>query len=150
ALRLVVERENEIEAFQTQEYWTLDVACLSPEKKPFKARLTHLNGEKLDKFSLPSQKAAEGAVKAIEAASLHVLFVEKKRTARHPRPPFITSTLQQEASRKLGFSPKKTMQLAQKLYEGVKVNGDTTGLITYMRTDSTQVEGSAIAESRRV
>jgi DNA topoisomerase-1 len=150
ALRLVVDRENEIEAFRSQEYWTIDVDLLTQEKKPFKAHLTHLDGQKLDKFSLPSQKEADGAVKKIEAADFQVLSIEKKRTARHPRPPFTTSTLQQEASRKLGFSPKKTMQLAQKLYEGVRVHGDTTGLITYMRTDSTQVEGSAIAESRKV
>ena len=150
ALRLVVERENEIEAFKSQEYWTIDVDLLGKEKKSFKAHLTHLDGQKLDKFSLPSQKEADAAVKKIEAADFQVLSIEKKRTSRHPRPPFTTSTLQQEASRKLGFSPKKTMQLAQKLYEGVKVHGDTTGLITYMRTDSTQVEGSAIAQCRKV
>ncbi len=142
ALRLVVDRENEIEAFRAQEYWTIDVDFLTKENKTFTARLTHLEGKKLDKFSLPHEKEAKDAEEKIKAAKYHVESIEKKRVQRHPRPPFITSTLQQEASRKLGFSPKKTMQLAQKLYE--------TGLITYMRTDSTQVEGSAIAACRKV
>ncbi|MBY0501017.1 MAG: type I DNA topoisomerase [Alphaproteobacteria bacterium] len=150
ALRLVVERENEIEAFKSQEYWTIDVEFLTEDKRVFKARLTHLDGKKLDKFSLPSEKEAREAERKIEARTYHVASIEKKRVQRHPRPPFITSTLQQEASRKLGFSPKKTMQLAQKLYEGVSVGGETTGLITYMRTDSTQVEASAIAACREV
>jgi DNA topoisomerase-1 len=150
SLRLVVDRENEIEAFQSQEYWTIDVDFLTAAKKPFKTRLTHLEGKKLDKFSLSSEEDARDATQKIEAATYHVASVEKKRVQRHPRPPFITSTLQQEASRKLGFSPKKTMQLAQKLYEGITVKGETTGLITYMRTDSTQVEGAAIAACRKI
>ncbi len=148
ALRLVVDRETEIEAFKSQEYWTIEVEFLNGQKKSFKARLTHLDGKKLDKFSLPSEKEAKEAEKKIEAGKYHVDSVEKKRVQRHPRPPFTTSTLQQEASRKLGYSPKKTMQLAQKLYEGIHVGGETTGLITYMRTDSIQVEGSALAACR--
>ncbi len=150
ALRLVVERENEIEAFKSQEYWTIDVEFLTEGKKTFKTRLTHLDGKKLDKFSLPSENDAREAEKKIQEGTYHIASIEKKRVQRHPRPPFITSTLQQEASRKLGFSPKKTMQLAQKLYEGIALGGETTGLITYMRTDSTQVEGSALAASRKV
>lgn len=150
ALRLVVDRENEIDVFKSQEYWTIDVEFLTNEKKSFKARLTHLDGKKLDKFSLPSEKEAKNAEKKINAETYHIASIEKKRVQRHPRPPFITSTLQQEASRKLGFSPKKTMQLAQKLYEGITLKGETTGLITYMRTDSTQVEGAAIAACRKV
>ena len=148
ALRLVVERENEIESFNSQEYWTVEVEFLTEDKKTFKARLTHLAGKKLDKFSLPSENEAHEAERKIKAETYHVASIEKKRVQRHPRPPFTTSTLQQEASRKLGFSPKKTMQLAQKLYEGVGIGGETTGLITYMRTDSTQVEGSALAACR--
>jgi DNA topoisomerase-1 len=150
ALRLVVDRENEIEAFKSQEYWTIDVDFLTEEKKTFKARLTYLDGKKLDKFGLPSEKEARSAEKKLSAENYHIESIEKKRVQRHPRPPFITSTLQQEASRKLGFSPKKTMQLAQKLYEGITLGGETTGLITYMRTDSTQVEGSALAACRNV
>ncbi len=150
ALRLVVDREHEIESFKSQEYWTIEVDFLTEEKKPFKARLTHLEGEKLHKFSLGNEKEARAAERKIEAGTYHVESIEKKRVQRHPRPPFTTSTLQQEASRKLGFSPKKTMQLAQKLYEGVTVGGETTGLITYMRTDSTQVEASALAACRTI
>jgi DNA topoisomerase-1 len=148
SLRLVVERENEIETFNSQEYWTIEVEFLTQDKKILKTRLTHLDGKKLDKFSLASEKDAREAERKIEAGTYQVSSIEKKRVQRHPRPPFTTSTLQQEASRKLGFSPKKTMQLAQKLYEGITVQGETTGLITYMRTDSTQVEGSAIAACR--
>ena len=150
ALRLVVERENEIEAFKSQEYWTVDVEFLTEEKKLFTARLTHLEGKQLNKFSLPTEKDAREAEQKIAAESYHIASIVKKRVQRHPRPPFITSTLQQEASRKLGFSPKKTMQLAQKLYEGIAVSGETTGLITYMRTDSIQVEASAITACRDV
>ncbi|MBP9692084.1 MAG: type I DNA topoisomerase [Alphaproteobacteria bacterium] len=150
ALRLVVERENDIETFNSQEYWTIEVEFLTTGKKILKTRLTYLDGKKLDKFSLASEKDAREAERKIEAGTYHVASIEKKRVQRHPRPPFTTSTLQQEASRKLGFSPKKTMQLAQKLYEGITVKGETTGLITYMRTDSTQVEGSAIAACRNV
>ena len=150
ALRLVVDRENEIEAFKSQEYWTIEVEFLTEEKKTFKARLTHLDGKKLDKFSLGNEKDARAAEQKIESGSYNIESVDKKRVQRHPRPPFTTSTLQQEASRKLGFSPKKTMQLAQKLYEGISVGGEATGLITYMRTDSTQVEGSAITACRTV
>ncbi len=149
ALRIVVDREVEIEAFKSQEYWTIEVEFLNGQKKSFKARLTHLDGVKLDKFSLSNEAEAKAAEKKIEAGRYHVDSIEKKRVQRHPRPPFTTSTLQQEASRKLGFSPKKTMQLAQKLYEGINVGGDTTGLITYMRTDSIQVEGSALAACRK-
>lgn len=150
ALRLVVERETEIERFKSQEYWTIEVEFLTTDKKTFKARLTHLDGKKLDKFALPSEKEARDAERKINAGTYSVTSIEKKRTQRHPRPPFTTSTLQQEASRKLGFSPKKTMQLAQKLYEGIQLGGETTGLITYMRTDSIQVEGNAIAACRQV
>lgn len=150
ALRLVVDRESEIEAFNSQEYWTIEVEFLTADKKSFKARLTHLDGKKLDKFALPSEKDARTAEQKINAGTYSVTSIEKKRVQRHPRPPFTTSTLQQEASRKLGFSPKRTMQLAQKLYEGISVGGEATGLITYMRTDSTQVEGSAIAACRQV
>lgn len=150
ALRLVVDRESEIEAFNSQEYWTIEVEFLTADKKSFKARLTHLDDKKLDKFSLPSEEDARAAEQKINKGTYSVTSIEKKRVQRHPRPPFTTSTLQQEASRKLGFSPKRTMQLAQKLYEGIAVGGEATGLITYMRTDSTQVEGSAVAACRQV
>ena len=149
ALRLVVEREIEIEAFRADEYWTIDTD-LRAAAGGFSARLTHLDGKKLDKLGLKSQADAERAVAAINARRFKVDSVESKPVKRHPSPPFITSTLQQEASRKLGFAAKRTMQVAQSLYEGVSIGGDTVGLITYMRTDGLTMAGEAIAEARRV
>ena len=149
ALRLVVDREMEIEAFREQEYWSIDADLVAPAGA-FTARLTQLNGEKLEKLSLKSEAEASAAVAAINAAQFHVDSVESKPLKRHPAPPFITSTLQQEASRKLGFGAKRTMQIAQGLYEGVDIGGDTVGLITYMRTDGITMVPEAIAEARSV
>src|SRR5690348_9383752 len=134
ALRLVCEREQEIEAFKAQEYWSIDADMVAPSGG-FNARLTHLGGEKLDKLSLKTEAEANAAVSAIKAQTFKIDTVESKPQKRHPAPPLITSTLQQEASRKLGFGAKRTMQIAQQLYEGVDVDGETFGLITYMRTD---------------
>ncbi len=149
ALRLVVEREIEIEAFRADEYWTIDTD-LRAAAGGFSARLTHLDGKKLDKLGLKSQADADRALAAINARRFKVDSVESKPVKRHPSPLFITSTLQQEASRKLGFAAKRTMQVAQSLYEGVSIGGDTVGLITYMRTDGLTMAGEAIAEARRV
>jgi DNA topoisomerase-1 len=149
ALRLVVERELEIEAFRAEEYWTID-ADLRAEAGGFAARLTHLDGKKLDKLALRHKADADRAVEAIRARRFNVASVESKPVKRHPSPPFITSTLQQEASRKLGFAAKRTMQIAQHLYEGVNLGGETVGLITYMRTDGVSMVGEAVAEARRV
>jgi DNA topoisomerase-1 len=150
ALRLVCERELEIEAFKAQEYWTIDVS-FAASGGTFTTRLTHLDGKKLDKLSLGDQAAADHAVAAIAGSpSYKVSELEKKPVKRHPSPPFITSTLQQEASRKLGFPAARTMKIAQGLYEGVEVAGDTVGLITYMRTDGVSMAAEAIAESRQV
>src|SRR5690242_20190819 len=147
ALRLVVDREAEIEAFRAQEYWSIDAEVTAPAGS-FAARLTQLNGEKLDKLSLKNEAEATAAVAAINAASFKIDSVESKPLKRHPAPPFITSTLQQEASRKLGFGAKRTMQIAQGLYEGVDIGGDTVGLITYMRTDGITMVAEAIADAR--
>jgi DNA topoisomerase-1 len=147
ALRLIVEREAEIEAFKTQEYWSID-ADLAAAAGNFSGRLVQLDGKKLDKLSLGNQGDADRAVAAIKAQSFRVGSVEAKPVRRNPSPPFITSTLQQEASRKLGFNAKRTMQIAQSLYEGVEIGGDTTGLITYMRTDGVTMAPEAIAEAR--
>ena len=149
ALRLVVEREIEIEAFRAQEYWTIDAEARAPAGA-FKVRLTHLDGKKLDKLSIGGQGEADHAVKAIEGRAFSVGSVESKPVKRHPSPPFITSTLQQEASRKLGFAAKRTMQIAQHLYEGVDVGGETVGLITYMRTDGVTMDGGAVHEAREM
>ena len=149
ALRLVVEREIEIEAFKTQEYWTVE-ADVSAGSDPFLARLAKHEGKKLTKFDLNTEALAQGARAAVEAGQFKVTTVEKKPARRSPAPPFTTSTLQQEASRKLGFSAQRTMQAAQKLYEGVDIGGETVGLITYMRTDGVQVAQEAIDEARQV
>jgi DNA topoisomerase-1 len=149
ALRLVVEREIEIEAFKPQEYWTVDTD-LRASSGGFPARLTHLDGKKLDKLSIAHEAAARRAVEAIEKAAFAVASVESKPVKRHPAPPFITSTLQQEAARKLGFAAKRTMQVAQQLYEGVDVGGESVGLITYMRTDGVTMDGAAIVEAREM
>ncbi|MCB5943235.1 type I DNA topoisomerase [Acidocella sp. KAb 2-4] len=148
ALRLVCEREAEIEVFKAREYWTVEAVLLTPTGAPYPARLTHYQGKKLDQFDLASETAARAAEAAVRAGRFSVSAVEKKRTKRNPPPPFITSTLQQEASRKLGFSSQQTMRLAQQLYEGVDMGGDTVGLITYMRTDGVQLAKEAVQAIR--
>ena len=148
ALRLICERETEIERFKTQEYWTVAADFLTPKGQMLTANLTHLGGQKLDKFSLPNEAEAMAAKAAIEARRFHVGHVERKKARRNPYAPFTTSTLQQEASRKLHMSAKQTMQLAQRLYEGVDIGGETVGLITYMRTDGVQMAAEAIAGAR--
>jgi DNA topoisomerase-1 len=147
ALRLVCEREDEIEAFKAQEYWTVDAELHAPAGS-FGAHLTHLDGKRVEKLGLKTEADAKRAVDAINAQSFKIGQVETKPVKRHPSPPFITSTLQQEASRKLGFAAKRTMQIAQRLYEGVDIGGETAGLITYMRTDGVTMAGEAIAEAR--
>ena len=148
ALRLITEREAEIEKFKAEEYWTIGADFLTQGKKGVTGKLTHLRGEKLKKFDLNSETLAQEAVKLIEPESYSVLSVEKKQVKRHPAAPFITSTLQQEAARKLYFGASRTMQLAQKLYEGIELQGETVGLITYMRTDSVVVSQDFITACR--
>ena len=151
ALRLICEREAEIEVFKAQEYWTIAVVFATAQGQTFTARLTHLDGRKLEKFDLPNEAAASAAAAKIAGgAPFKVSAVERKTVKRNPFPSFTTSTLQQEASRKLGFSASQTMRVAQRLYEGVDLEGETVGLITYMRTDSVQLSGEAIAASRRL
>jgi DNA topoisomerase-1 len=147
ALRLICERETEIEAFKTQEYWSIDADLRAPGGT-FSAHLTHLDGKKLEKLSLANEANAKRAVDAINARQFKIGSVETKPAKRNPSPPFITSTLQQEAARKYGFNAKRTMQIAQHLYEGVDIGGETVGLITYMRTDGVQMANEAIAEAR--
>lgn len=146
ALRLIVDREIEIEKFRPQEYWTVE-ADVAAEGPPFLARLVTHEGKKLTKFDLNNEGSALAAKAAVEAGAFTVRSVEKKPAKRTPPPPFTTSTLQQEAARKLGFSAQRTMQAAQKLYEGVDGEG---GLITYMRTDGVDVTPEALTEAREV
>ncbi len=147
ALRIIVDREIEIERFVSQEYWNV-VATLSVNGASFEARLTELDGQKLQKFSLPNAEAAARALAAVRAGAYRVASVEAKPVRRNPPPPFTTSTLQQEAARKLGFSASRTMQVAQRLYEGVSIGGENTGLITYMRTDGVQMAEEGYAGAR--
>ena len=148
ALRLICEREAEIEVFKPREYWTIEVVLSTPAGAPFTARLVQLDGRKLDQFDLNSEKLALAAKAQAEAGAFSVDTVERKRVRRNPPAPFTTSTLQQEASRKLGFGAQHTMRLAQGLYEGVDIDGEATGLITYMRTDGVQMAGEAITAAR--
>jgi DNA topoisomerase-1 len=148
ALRLICEREAEIEAFRAREYWTVEAAFTTPAGAPFTARLTHREGKKLEQFDLSDESAAIRAKRRVEEGRFHVASVEKKRVRRNPYAPFTTSTLQQEASRKLGFGAQQTMRLAQQLYEGVDIDGEATGLITYMRTDGVQMAREAVTAIR--
>ena len=150
ALRLVVEREQEIERFKSQEYWTLHFDS-HKDKQPFTARLTHFRGEKLDQFAIGSAERDAEVRAFLEEhgkGTARVKEIEKKRKLRSPAAPFTTSTLQQEAVRKLGFSTDRAMKVAQSLYEGVAVGKVVTGLITYMRTDSVTLSKDAVAEMR--
>ncbi|HEX7044919.1 MAG TPA: type I DNA topoisomerase [Burkholderiales bacterium] len=152
ALRLIVEREEEIERFVPREYWTIESDCFAHDKG-FTARLTHFGGEKLEQFSIGDARRADEIEAALQAAAqgrLRVAAVEKKQRRRNPAPPFTTSTLQQEAARKLGYSASRTMRIAQQLYEGVDIGGEVTGLISYMRTDSVNLAAEAVAELRAV
>ena len=154
ALRLICEREAEVEKFIAREYWSVeaDLSTKSDGKEEaFTARLTHFENEKLGQFSITEEKRAQHVETTLTQAAdgkLVVASVEKKQRKRNPAPPFTTSTLQQEASRKLGFSARRTMQTAQQLYEGIDVEGGATGLITYMRTDSVALSGEAVSEIR--
>ncbi len=149
ALRLICDRELDIEKFRAEEYWTID-ADVTAGSDPFRAKLVTLDGKKLQKLSIQDRASANAAVEAIKAARLSITGVEAKPAKRNPPPPFTTSTLQQEAARKLGFSATRTMQTAQKLYEGVNIGGETTGLITYMRTDGVSMVPEAISQARDV
>jgi DNA topoisomerase-1 len=148
ALRLVCEREDEIQIFKPEEYWTVAAQMATKDRQIFPARLQALDGKPLGKFALPDEKTALAAVARIEASEFVVSTVERRQIRRNPAPPFITSTLQQEASRKLGFGATKTMRTAQALYEGIDIGGETVGLITYMRTDGVQLGQEAIGQTR--
>jgi DNA topoisomerase-1 len=147
ALRLVVEREQEIEAFNPVEYWSIDADVHAPGGT-FGAHLTYLDGKKVEKLGINNETDAKRAVDLINAQKFSIGSVESKPVKRNPSPPFITSSLQMEASRKLGFNAKHTMRIAQGLYEGVDIGGDQVGLITYMRTDGITMVAEAIAEAR--
>src|SRR6185369_8629827 len=150
ALRLVCDRELEIEKFVRREYWSLIATLATPRNDTFEARLVGADGKKLQRLDIGSGAEAEAFKQALETALFSVAAVEAKPGKRNPPPPFTTSTMQQEASRKLGFAPAHTMRVAQRLYEGIDIGGETVGLITYMRTDGVQIAGEAITAVRRV
>ena len=149
ALRIVCDRELEIEKFVAREYWSLVAHLRTKAGAPFTARLVGADGKKLTRLDIGTGKEAEEFKKSLEVATFAVTDIEAKPFKRNPSPPFTTSTLQQEASRKLGLSPNRTMQLAQRLYEGVDIGGETVGLITYMRTDGVDMAPEAIAAARK-
>ena len=133
-----------------REYWSLVATLLTPRGDAFEARLVGADGKKIQRLDIGSGAEAEDFKKAIEAANFTVTTVDARPARRNPQAPFTTSTLQQEASRKLGFAPAHTMRIAQRLYEGIDIGGETTGLITYMRTDGVSIDGSAITQARKV
>jgi DNA topoisomerase-1 len=148
ALRLVCDREAEIERFIREEYWNIAAILQTPRSENFEARLTAFDGKKLQKLDIKNKEQADGIKAMLNGASFKALSVEAKPTKRNPGPPFTTSTLQQAASSRLGFSANRTMQVAQRLYEGMDVGGETAGLITYMRTDGVQMAPEAISAAR--
>ncbi|RUM42338.1 MAG: type I DNA topoisomerase [Desulfurobacterium sp.] len=148
ALRLICDREEEIRKFVPKEYWTVE-GIFRKETSKFPAKLFAVDGKKLDKFDIPDEKSAKELVERAKGASFTVTRVERKERKRKPYPPFITSTLQQEASKRFGFPAKLTMQIAQQLYEGIDLGSERVGLITYMRTDSTRISDEAVKEVRK-
>ncbi|MBI2539985.1 MAG: type I DNA topoisomerase, partial [Deltaproteobacteria bacterium] len=152
AVRLVCEREREIRAFVPQEYWSLTASLEGRVEPSFEARLAQWQGEKIDnkKFRIEDETSVRKIMGSLEGLPWAVGQVEKKERRRFPTPPFVTSKLQQEAARKLGFQPQRTMQIAQRLYEGVDLGSEgSVGLISYMRTDSTRISGEAVQEVRQ-
>jgi len=148
ALRLICEREDEIEKFRAEEYWTIEATIATPEGSTFPARLTHWEGKKLEKFSITREAEARAIADKLAGQNFTVAAQTRKEVRRNPGPPFITSSMQMESARKLGFGAQATMRLAQQLYEGVDIGGETVGLITYMRTDGVQLSEEAIASCR--
>jgi DNA topoisomerase-1 len=148
ALRLVCDRELEIEKFVAREYWSIVAKLATPRNEVFEARLVGADGQKIQRLDVGSGAEAEAFTRDLENAAFRVVSVEAKPARRNPPPPFTTSTMQQEASRKLGFSPAHTMRLAQRLYEGIDIGGETVGLITYMRTDGIDMAPEAITAVR--
>jgi DNA topoisomerase-1 len=150
ALRLVCDRELEIEKFVAREYWSLIATFATPRGDSFEARLVGADGKKIQRLDIGTGQEAEDFKQALNAAAFNVVTVDAKPARRNPQAPFTTSTLQQEASRKHGFAPAHTMRVAQRLYEGIDIGGETTGLITYMRTDGVQIANEAITQARKV
>ena len=148
ALRLIVERENEIELFKPDEYWSVQSLFKNKENKELKSKITLFKSEKVNKFFFKNENQTKSAVEEIKKHSFKINQIEKKPYKRNPYAPFTTSTMQQEGSKKLGFGASRTMQVAQRLYQGFEIEGETVGLITYMRTDGTQISNEALQSCR--
>ncbi|MBM5783209.1 MAG: type I DNA topoisomerase, partial [Pelagibacterales bacterium] len=149
ALRLICDREDEIEAFKSEEYWDIKLDLKNNQNSEFQASVVEIDGKKLEKFSIVNQDQAKDIKKLLQSKTYQVLSITKKQAKRRPQAPFTTSSMQQEAARKLGFSASRTMTIAQKLYEGVEIDGSAQGLITYMRTDSVDVTPEAVSAVRK-
>ncbi|MAJ23944.1 MAG: DNA topoisomerase I [Rickettsiales bacterium] len=150
ALKLITEREKEIQKFQPREYWSIQSLLLLDNKKEIEAKVYEIEGKKITKLSIENKDQAHIIADKISSADLNIVSIESNLRKINPFPPYITSTLQLDASNKLGFSPSRTMTLAQKLYEGISINGENKGLITYMRTDSTNLSNVFIEEAKKV
>ena len=148
ALKLIVERENEIELFRPEEYWSIQSFFKNKENKDLKSKITLFKSEKVNKFFFKNEGQTKSAVDEIKKHNYKITQIEKKPYKRNPYAPFTTSTMQQEASKKLGFGSSRTMQIAQRLYQGFEIDGETIGLITYMRTDGTQISNEALQSCR--
>ena len=148
ALKLITEREHEIELFKPEEFWTLSVNFQDKNKSKITASISQLDGEKIEKFSFKNKEKIEKAISNIKTKKFNITDISSKVVSRNPSGPFTTSTLQQVASSRLGFGASRTMQIAQKLYQGIEIEGDTVGLITYMRTDGTNLSADAVADFR--
>ena len=148
ALKLIVERENEIELFKPEEYWSIQSFFKNKENKDLKSKITLFKSEKVNKFFFKNESQTKSAVDEIKKHNYKITQIEKKPYKRNPYAPFTTSTMQQEASKKLGFGASRTMQVAQRLYQGFDIDGETIGLITYMRTDGTQISNEALQSCR--
>ncbi len=148
ALKLITEREHEIELFKPEEFWTLSINFQDKNKSKITASISQLNGEKIEKFSFKNKEEIEKAISNIKTKKFNITDISSKVVSRNPSGPFTTSTLQQVASSRLGFGASRTMQIAQKLYQGIEIEGDTVGLITYMRTDGTNLSADAVSDFR--
>ena len=148
ALKLITEREHEIELFNPEEFWTLTLKFGDNNKNTITASISQLNGDKIEKFTFRDKNSIEKAIKEIKEKKFQITDISSKVVKRNPSGPFTTSTLQQVASSRLGFGASRTMQIAQKLYQGVEIDGDTVGLITYMRTDGTNLSADAVNDFR--
>ena len=148
ALKLITERENQIELFKPEEYWTLTSNFINKDKKNIFSKLSLFNGDKVEKFLFKNKTEVNKAIDSINTSTFKIIDIDSKVHKRNPSAPFTTSTLQQTASSKFSFGASRTMQIAQKLYQGIEIEGETTGLITYMRTDGTQISNEAVAEFR--